>query len=67
MKYFIRNIYSKDADIEEQEVARLAYSERLAEICDDLPVFGAESPYIVDAGRQSDRAKRGRLPTSPLG
>jgi hypothetical protein len=33
----------------------------------DLPAFGAESPYIVDAGRQSDRAKRGRLPTSPLG
>jgi hypothetical protein len=32
-----------------------------------LPFFGAESPYIVDAGRQSDRAERGRLPTSPLG
>lgn len=26
-----------------------------------------KSPYIVDAGWQSDRAKRGRLPASPLG
>jgi hypothetical protein len=31
------------------------------------PFFGAESPYSETAGRQSDRAKRGRLPTSPLG
>jgi len=36
----------------------------------DLLIFGAESPYIVDAGRQSDRAERaerGRLLTSTLG
>jgi len=41
------------------------------EFCDlhgpAFTVLGAESPYIVDAGRQSDRAKRGSLPTSPLG
>jgi hypothetical protein len=32
-----------------------------------LPFFEAESPYSETAGRQSDRAERGRLPPSPLG
>jgi hypothetical protein len=65
------NVQAKPAYQLEQIVAWTAVAEPelvavVAFAAMDLPFFGAESHYSETAGRQSDRAKQRRLPTSPL-